>query len=862
MQLVRNGPDVPERLLQAHEEGRVVFFCGAGISYPAGLPGFDGLVRELYDGVGVVPSAVQSAAIRQGQYDTAISLLEGSVVGGRTEVRKQLPSILNPNLSLPRATATHEALLTLARTRLGSCRLITTNFDRVFEQVRSSSSPPIQTFEAPLLPIPKNRWDGLVYLHGLLPTTPTDIDLNRLVLSSGDFGLAYLTERWAARFVSELFRTYVVCFIGYSINDPVLRYMMDALAADRLLGESPPETFAFASFSRNAEDKAIDEWEAKHVTPVLYQNFRRHHYLHRTLQTWSEIYRDGVLGKERIVAQYAISRPLASTRQDDFVGRVLWALSDDSGLPAKRFAEADPVPSLDWLEPLTETRFGHADLSRFGVAPHHKQDAGLAFSILERPSPYQLSHWMSPVQSMVQHDRWDNVMGRLAFWLSRHIDDPNLILWVAEKGGRLHPNFQDFISNALEKGAASQSVEILWELILSDRIKTYGGQLDLYSWRRKHARQGLTPTLRMQLRELLSPQVRLSKPFKFSELDDDIQPEHSATGQRIQDIVSWDIVLAADHVHVAFRDASDDGRWREALPKILTDLTDLLRETLDLMQALGGATNQADGTYVHHPSIAPHPQNRNFRDWTSLIELVRDAFLASSDTSIDQAQSEVRRWVTIPYPIFRRLTFFAATETNLFAPEEALNWLLADDHWWLWSVETQREAIRLLMVLGNKLTEIDRQRLLDAILQGPPREMFREDLEFDQYQRISDREIWLRLAKLRAAGIVLVEETRETLERLSLAYPDWQLAEDQSDEFPFWMGDGFSLQKFTASPRRRRDLEAWLASSPAKGEWDEDDWRDRCQNDFPRALIALLHLARGGKLDRGAMARCAAGMVR
>src|SRR6476659_2933651 len=40
MQFVTNGPDIPDAVLQAHEDGRVVFFCGAGISYPAGLPGF------------------------------------------------------------------------------------------------------------------------------------------------------------------------------------------------------------------------------------------------------------------------------------------------------------------------------------------------------------------------------------------------------------------------------------------------------------------------------------------------------------------------------------------------------------------------------------------------------------------------------------------------------------------------------------------------------------------------------------------------------------------------------------------------------------------------------------------------------
>ena len=48
MQFITNGPDIPDALLQAHEEGHVVFFCGAGISYPAGLPDFKGLVEEIY----------------------------------------------------------------------------------------------------------------------------------------------------------------------------------------------------------------------------------------------------------------------------------------------------------------------------------------------------------------------------------------------------------------------------------------------------------------------------------------------------------------------------------------------------------------------------------------------------------------------------------------------------------------------------------------------------------------------------------------------------------------------------------------------------------------------------------------------
>lgn len=119
MQFIKNGPDVPEALLQAHEDGRVVFFCGAGISYPANLPGFHGLVSRIYADLGETPSALERAALDRGQYETTISLLESRLVDGRSTVRHALATILTPNLALPDATRAHEALLTLARNKTG-----------------------------------------------------------------------------------------------------------------------------------------------------------------------------------------------------------------------------------------------------------------------------------------------------------------------------------------------------------------------------------------------------------------------------------------------------------------------------------------------------------------------------------------------------------------------------------------------------------------------------------------------------------------------------------------------------------------------------------------------------------------------
>ena len=199
MQFIANGPYIPNALLQAHEEGRAVFFCGAGISYSAGLPDFQGLVDGIYQRLGTTRTDIEEDAYRRSQFDTALDLLERRIPGQRIAVRKALADALKPKLRRKGATETHAALLQLARSREGTLRLVTTNFDRVFEHAARRGKQPYQAYAAPTLPVPKaNRWNGLVHLHGLLPEKPDETELHRLVVTSGDFGLAYLTERWAA----------------------------------------------------------------------------------------------------------------------------------------------------------------------------------------------------------------------------------------------------------------------------------------------------------------------------------------------------------------------------------------------------------------------------------------------------------------------------------------------------------------------------------------------------------------------------------------------------------------------------------------------------------------------------------------
>lgn len=170
MQFITNGPDIPNALLQAHEDGRVVFFCDAGISYPAGLPGFKGLVDEIYRRNGTAPSDIERAALARGQYNATLELLERRLPGRRLAVRGALAEALKRRLRRKGATDTQAAFLRMARDRDGALRLVTTNFDRVFHVAAKRSGLAFHAHAAPMLPIPKNsRWNGLVHLHGPLP---------------------------------------------------------------------------------------------------------------------------------------------------------------------------------------------------------------------------------------------------------------------------------------------------------------------------------------------------------------------------------------------------------------------------------------------------------------------------------------------------------------------------------------------------------------------------------------------------------------------------------------------------------------------------------------------------------------------
>jgi hypothetical protein len=69
-------------------------------------------------------------------------------------------------------------------------------------------------------------------------------------------------------------------------------------------------------------------------------------------------------------------------------------------------------------------------------------------------------------------------------------------------------------------------MRVLWRLLLSGRVKPSWNKYDLYSWKQRLKRDGFNVTLRMELRDLLAPKVKLHEPFRLLNNENVNDPEH------------------------------------------------------------------------------------------------------------------------------------------------------------------------------------------------------------------------------------------------------------------------------------------------------------------------------------------------
>lgn len=234
--------DFPKSLLNALRDGELVVFAGAGVSMgaPACLPSFAGLAGMI---------AKETGETLQGgePIDRFLGRLKHARVNVHALAKKFLPE------EGREATELHQSLLRIYAD-VAQVRVVTTNFDLFFEKAsKAVFGDEPEVFRAPALPLGR-QFNGIVHVHGAVSHP------NEMILTDADFGRAYLTEGWARRFLTELFRNFSVLFVGYSHNDAILSYLARALPVsdkDRfaLIGDKDPEP---------------DRWRMLGIKPISY----------------------------------------------------------------------------------------------------------------------------------------------------------------------------------------------------------------------------------------------------------------------------------------------------------------------------------------------------------------------------------------------------------------------------------------------------------------------------------------------------------------------------------------------------------------------------------------------------------------
>ena len=777
MRFVHEGPDVPDDLLFAQEEGRVVFFVGSGISVPAGLPSFKGLVDRIYKNLRKRSSSLEQIEIENGRFDRALHLLEDRIPDGKTRVRMEVHKILERPSQSDRETL-HRSLLILASDQQGRIRIVTTNFDRLFESSSSIRNTPI--YSAPNLPSANPRhWNGIVYLHGILPNGDELEGLESLVLTSSDFGRAYLADGWATRFLVELFKNYVVCFVGYSIGDSMLIYWMDALATNPHSGQIQSTAYAFVSVD---EDRCIPDetkkWRSTGVTPIPYEikkNANNHKQLESTIHRWAGIYRDGLSGKRSVLQSYMTNPPAGSDLTSFANTHVLWALADQRALSF--VATLDPVPPIQWLDVLKACGPSETDSDLLAESRDPNIGKGRVNSLDQNSLENGYRLWCVLFDPAA--DKEDgHLIHCMARWLTRHLDNPDLATTLAARKHQLNPYFRQAIRDQIDVGtsetmssleesnAASDSnprvrpaMRKIWNLFLSGKIATDSLGMGLFEWKRMFKRSGYTCEVRKGLRSLLAPRISIRP-----SLANLLFPSEWTEGGGIASLVDWDAEL---NERVDFYDSNDirlDPRWRASAALQMADFTPLLVDLADLLSQAAASGSDFDGSTVICESIGQNGDLQSGREAWILIQLARDSWLELADDDPVAAADWAGVWMAMPQPIFRRLALFAATtKPDVVDTRTAVKWLLSKDGRWLWSQALRRELVPLLTSLGDLASETVLQTLTTAILKGPPQSGDTKDVSDQSCDQLPSPSAARLLSALQAGGAELDAASKAAL---------------------------------------------------------------------------------------------------
>ena len=788
LRFLEDGPSIPDELLHARDQGRVVFFCGAGVSQAkAGLPSFLGLARKVVEALGVQSSSPAIALLDQAQTVGERTSDTGQIPADRIfgilerdflvpDVHKAVANALRPHN--PPALSAHETILDLATAPDGEVRIVTTNFDRLFDDC----DPDLRTYRRPYLPDPSRpgNMNGVVYLHGKATENYDGAEGDGFVLSSSAFGRAYLAEGWATSFFRQIILEYVVVFVGYAADDPPVQYLLEAL---NTRSDTPQGVYAFQS---GAADHAASKWLHKGVEAIPYGD---HPALWSTLNAWAVRARDPNKWYSAII-DGAKRNPEELSPSER--GQVAHVVSTTEGL--RKFSASEDPPPAEWLcvfDP--RIRYGSPGPSGTWRQPGPVVDPFDCYCIDSDVTPDRAQPEQNPAPRDVPSDAWNALscsridksdsidtsflqfrgrgsrmpqplsrrLASMVRWLGKVAAQPTAIWWAARQSA-LHPEISDHIWWAIRHSQRSASPDVrsawlylfeYWErtsLDDSEQCHEVIAQISADGWSATAIRRYGT-AFRPYLKAGPSWWWRGEIPPKW--------PRETA----LQSLVHLEVVYPTtidEDVEVP------DG----SLGSIVVELRRNLTVALTLEKEIGGfglghvapisTTGNPNETVISHAD-----------GLSGLLHGFARGFERLCTLDLQAARREFSNWPADDDTMFARLRIWAARKPDLVPNDTFRAFLseLSDSSFW--DRGHQRDLLLTLAARWNTSDRESRLHIERRLLTGRPRREHEAEAEFlrRRAQRTLDRVTWLS-----RQGCELVLDLDEETSRLREFAVDWK----------------------------------------------------------------------------------------
>ena len=776
IQLIPEGPEIPEELEQDLRNDKLVFFCGAGISINNNLPAFNKLVETVCNklNIDINNYSILKEAKKKKDYDGILDILEGNEYFSPEILRKTVIDILSNDQDSPEI---HKALLDLSSlSNKKGYRLVTTNFDRLFFKAR----PDLKYVDsAPKLQLPrKETWKNLTFLHGVIDKEK-DPEGKNLILTKKDFGLAYLHDNWTARFIIQLFQDFTILFIGYSMDDPVMKYLLSSIRYEKGRRKQEDKNFAYAFAKYQDENK----WKYRGITPIPYtvKENDNHSLLYDTIKKWAEFKNTGLIGRKIWLKNQL---------------NIKYTNSDKS--------KAKNVTSVLKIDKKLAEYFPKIDLS-IEDNRDSKKTHPVCISWLKALDEQKILNKLTCKTAQTKSQKWypmweplNNLEENIIEWLLQHLDKKELISWVITKGCFLHPYFKQqirFKINSLENNTNNHIVlnnHILkfWNTVISN---SYNSEKNLeYPYNDTNTvislNQNYCPAKMQYFLEWLEPYIEFSRFFNY----------HTET--------AFDEKIYEPHLKIIMK----EWPYEEALNNetaLLThaeDFTNLLKKAMETAKYFEIIKEKnSDPFFMHRPSIADHEQNRNYKSWIYLINLTRDSFDLAMEKDKNLANLLLNRWKLYPYSIFYRLILYAVTKYCNLNEETALN--LLKQPCILWSASGQNEVFKYLKIRTHSKSNLN--TLLSLIIKGPPSHLFKEKINAPKFDKMKEIEIFYRLRCLKKSDTVFPKDVEELYNTIQKKYSmQLKVEKDDQSDFPFfhsgisarWGSDTKDYNNFTA----------------------------------------------------------------